>query len=132
LDFQLPLHIEGEAWAIARDGLAANGFFIPTSGKRAAAKYRRLLTETTAAEDFRKNAGLSLESLQCITQPTIAVYGSVSPYLPTRDGLLREIPDCRSETIADAGHNVPFLMPEKTAEVIARFWPACRSARVAS
>jgi pimeloyl-ACP methyl ester carboxylesterase len=132
LDFQLPLHIEGEAWSKAAKGLADDGFFVPTNGKRAEAKYRKLLTETTAPQDFRKDAGLSLESLRRIAQPTIVVYGSISPYLPTRDGLLREIPGCQSKSIANAGHNFPFLMPAETADVIERFWSTCRNGRMTS
>ena len=132
LDFELPLRINGKAWSKAREALAADGFFVPTRGKRAMMKYRKLLTETAAPQEFRETAGLSLESMRQITQPTIAVYGAMSPYLPTRDGLLREIPGCQSETIENVGHNFPFLLPEKTAGVIERFWLACRNRKVAS
>lgn len=132
LNFELPLHIKGEAWDDAKDALAADGFFVPSRRKRAMAKYRKLLTETSAPQEFRETAGLTIECIRHINPPVMALYGEISPYLPTRDGLLREMPDCQSETIEGVGHNFPFLRPEKTAEVIERFWLAQGGGSVAS
>jgi len=132
LNFELPLRINGKAWDEARDALAADGFFVPSRGKRAREKYRKLLTETAAPREFRDPAGLTIETIAAISRPTMAIYGEISPYLPTRDGLLRTIPDCRSETIEGVGHNFPFLRPEKTAEVIEHFWLNRGSGRAAS
>lgn len=132
LDFEMPLHIDGAMWAKAQEGLATEGFFVPGSGKRALAKYRKLLTETTAAKDFRELAGLTHESLRRITIPIIAVYGSISPYLPTAQGLQNEIPNCQFELIPGGGHNFPFLQPEQTLKVIEQFWSTCWSGSLAS
>jgi pimeloyl-ACP methyl ester carboxylesterase len=126
LDFELPLHLDGEAWKLAREGLSADGFFVASGGKRALDKYRRLLTETTAPRDFRSTTGMCLESLRQIAQPVAAIYGSISPYLPTAHALMHEIAQCRLTTMQGGGHNFPFLNPAETSEAILSFWNSCR------
>jgi 2-hydroxy-6-oxonona-2,4-dienedioate hydrolase/2-succinyl-6-hydroxy-2,4-cyclohexadiene-1-carboxylate synthase len=122
VDFSLPSHLGGEMWAKVRAALEAEGYFVPRGGKRGDAKYRRLLAETTAPVDFKADAGLTRESLRRITQPCLLVYGSISAYLPTRDGLLNEIPGCRSVVVPGGGHNFPYLRPDETAQAISRHW----------
>jgi pimeloyl-ACP methyl ester carboxylesterase len=132
LDFTLPLRLHGCDLSKVIPGLREDGFFVPATGTRAAEKYRRLLTETTAADDFRDLAGLDHEALAAVRQPALLVYGSASPFLPTRDGLARTLPDCRSEAIDGGGHNFPFLRPKETAAVIRSFWSAGTAARQVS
>jgi pimeloyl-ACP methyl ester carboxylesterase len=122
LDFTLPLHMQGGDIGEASRGLEADGFFVPGTGKRAAAKYHRLMTQTSAAQDFKRYADLDLPALSKLTCPTFAVYGSASPFLPTLQGLRAAIPDFHWEIVDQGGHNFPFTFPEHTAEAIRRFW----------
>jgi pimeloyl-ACP methyl ester carboxylesterase len=132
LDFTLPLRLHGCDLSKVIPGLREDGFFVPATGSRAAEKYRRLLTETTASDDFRDLAGLDHQALASVRQPSLLVYGSLSPFLPTRDGLARVLPDCRSEVIDGGGHNFLFMRPQETAAVIRSFWTAGRAAREVS
>lgn len=124
LDFTLPLRLQGCDLSKVIPGLREDGFFVPATGTRAAEKYRRLLTETTAPDDFRDIAGLDHAALAAVAQPVLLVYGSASPFLPTRDGLARTLPDCRSAVIEGGGHNFPFLRPAETAALVRDFWSA--------
>jgi pimeloyl-ACP methyl ester carboxylesterase len=124
LDFTLPLylHQSGIQLGEVRRRLVADGFFLPSKSKRAAQKYRRLITETTAPVDFKDNAGLTPSLVEAIRQPTQLIYGSLSPYRPTHDGLVGLLPNCQSEFMEGAGHNFPFLQARETSERVLRFW----------
>jgi pimeloyl-ACP methyl ester carboxylesterase len=138
LDFTLPLHLHKAGIGLnqIRQSLRADGFFLPSKSRRAAQKYRRLITETTAPRDFRDAAGLTCEAIQQMEQPALLVYGSLSPYHPTRDGLLDHLPNRQLIELNEAGHNFPFLLPKETSELILSFWerlcrdesPACQEA----
>lgn len=123
-DFTLPLRLAGADLRAVAPGLREDGFFVPASGSRAAEKYRRLLSETTAPQDFRDLSGLDGEAIAAVGQPVLLLYGDRSPYLATRDGLARTLRDCTAETIPAGGHNFPFLRPRETAAAIRRFWAA--------
>lgn len=126
LDFSLLSIIAEEQFAEVRRGLEADGFFVPfglfNGGRRAAAKWRKLMAETTAAEDFKATAGLTPDSLSAIAVPVLAVYGEYSHCLPTRDALMQRIAGCQCATVPGVGHNFPILRPEETADLVRRFW----------
>jgi pimeloyl-ACP methyl ester carboxylesterase len=124
LDFTLPLHLHkaGIELSEVRRNLKADGFFLPSKSRRAAQKYRQLLTETEATHEFRDAAGMSVEALSVMPQPMLLVYGTLSPYLVTRDGLTANLPNFELEMLPDAGHNFPFLRPRETSDQVLRFW----------
>lgn len=124
LDYTLPLYLTGANMELIGDKLARDGFFVPAKGERASAKYRKLLTETTASREFRDQACLTMESLHGTHVPTLAVYGTNSPFQPTLQGLMREIPGCTSALIEGGGHNFPFMKPVETSDAIRTFWKA--------
>jgi len=136
LDFSLLTIMSDPRFAEVRMNLEADGFFVPfglwNAGRRSAAKWRRLIEETTAPVDFQDASGLSVEFLEQIRIPTTVIYGEYSHCLPTRDGLLRHVPDCRKAMLAGVGHNFPVLRPEETARQIETFWTTCCSAKAAS
>lgn len=131
IDFRLPFTIDSEAWAAARDELVADGFFAPASSKRAVEKFRRLIQETAAPKELTEEAGLTLESLPTIHQPTLAIYGSYSPYLPTQEKFAELLPNCETAGIENLGHNFPLMAPEATSDAIEQFWQRCREAATA-
>jgi pimeloyl-ACP methyl ester carboxylesterase len=126
LDFTLPLHLHkiGIELTEVRSRLRADGFFLPSKSRRAAQKYRRLITETTAPADFRDASGLSRQSLRDMSQSVLLAYGTLSPYLPTREELIKELPNVETRMLEDAGHNFPFLHPHETSQMIRDFWSA--------
>ena len=127
IDFRLPLTIASEAWAAAREQLISDGFFAPANSKRAVEKYRRLLTETTAADELNDEAGLTPKSISRIPHSVQAVYGSYSPYLPTQKQLVKLLMDCGTDMIEGSGHNFPLIAPDLTLDAINRFWGSQKS-----
>lgn len=118
LDFMLPLFLADGAVRQASGDLVANGFAPMGGGRRGAARYRRLLAETTATTDFQSSDGLDLPSLKALTCPVSAIYGSRSPFLETMTALQRELPGCEAHWVADGGHNFPVRFPERTAQLV--------------
>jgi pimeloyl-ACP methyl ester carboxylesterase/SAM-dependent methyltransferase len=130
-DYMLPLRWEGIDFSKIAASLGADNFFVPQNGVRAAAKYKELLTTTTARDDFADTTGISIEFLRSIQHPLLLVYGSISPFLASRDGLVECLPACRCEMVEGVGHNFPFMRPEETAQIIDRFWATSQTRAVA-
>jgi pimeloyl-ACP methyl ester carboxylesterase len=120
-DFMLPLYLVDGAARQASPDLVANGFAPMGGGRRGAARYRRLLGETTAPDDFRNFDGLDVATIQALACPMRAVYGSRSPFLETMKALQRELPGCDTHIVQQGGHNFPVVYPERTAELILEF-----------
>ena len=128
LDFTLPLYFAGANLDQVHKDLALDGFFVPAKGERAATKYRKLLTETSATRDYREQAGITNETLRTIRVPVLALYGTLSPFLQTMQGLAVEVPGCRTGMIDGGGHNFPFMKPAETSAAIRQFWAATENA----
>lgn len=134
LDFTLPLHLHkaGIELGEIRKNLRSDGFFLPSKSRRAALKYRKLITETDATKEFRDPAGMTLPGLAAISQPMKLVYGTLSPYLVTRDGLTPHLSNYELVMLPDAGHNFPFLRPRDTCDLVLDFWRSLPDADVES
>jgi pimeloyl-ACP methyl ester carboxylesterase/SAM-dependent methyltransferase len=130
-DYMLPLRLEGVDFSKVAERLGADNFFVPQNGARAANKYKELLTTTTARDDFADTTGINVAFLRTVKHPLLLIYGSMSPFLASRDGLKATLPECRCEMVADVGHNFPFMRPEETARHIENFWTASESCPVA-
>jgi pimeloyl-ACP methyl ester carboxylesterase len=124
LDFTLPLYLADGAVRQRSQDLVANGFAPMGGGRRGAARYRRLLDETTAAADFQNIAGLDLESLRALSCPTLAIYGARSPFLESLQGVQRHLAGWHARQLDDGGHNFPVVYPERTARLILDFLSA--------
>ena len=121
LDFMLPLYLADGAVRQASGDLVANGFAPMGGGRRGAARYRRLLAETTAITDFQSSDGLDLASIQALACPVSAIYGSRSPFLETLRALQQALPRCEAHLVEDGGHNFPVRFPERTAQLVLDF-----------
>lgn len=101
----------------------AGNFFVPfLSGSRARAQqWLKLITETTAIEDFIAIAGLTEKRILEAVQPTLAIYGEWSHCLPTLRGLAAVMPNCRSIIVKGAGHFHPLLKPNVFLHHVHRF-----------
>ena len=121
LDFMLPLFLSTEHLRDAAPDLAANGFVPMGGGRRGAARYRRLLDDTTAAADYRNSDGLDVEALRSLDCRVLAIYGSRSPFLETLAALQRELRRCEARLVDDGGHNFPVRFPVITGRLVLDF-----------
>ena len=75
-------------------------------------RIQRLLDSTSAMKEAQEVAGLMMERIAEIRQPTLAVYGETSPFLQTAWQLQEKMPPCRVVVLKDVGHMFPLLKPE--------------------
>ncbi|MFQ6040561.1 MAG: alpha/beta fold hydrolase [Candidatus Poribacteria bacterium] len=80
----------------------------------------RLLDNTTAINDFRELAGLTMDKIRQIPHPTLAIYGELSPFLPACQYLTENMPNCKS-VIVPTGHFHPALEPEEFVKHLKNF-----------
>jgi len=88
--------------------------------KRLGKRILRLLDDTTAVRDFREIDGLTQERIMQVRQPTLAMYGELSPFLPVCSFLSENMPNCKS-IIVPTGHLHPGLEPEIFYDTVSRF-----------
>jgi pimeloyl-ACP methyl ester carboxylesterase len=121
LDFMVPLYLADGGLRGAGQDLVANGFAPVGGGRRGAARYRQLLAETTAPDDYQNLDGLDAAALRSVAQPVLAIYGARSPFLETMTALRDVLPNCEGRLVEDGGHNFPVRCPAPTARFIAEF-----------
>ncbi len=127
LDFMVPLYLADGGLRGAGHDLVANGFAPVGGGRRGAARYRRLLAETTAPDEYQRLDGLDVAALRSIAHPVMALYGARSPFLETLSALQRVLPRCEGRLVDDGGHNFPVRCPAPTARLITEFLDASRT-----
>lgn len=122
IDCTLPMRLEAVDFSQVADGLEGDGFFVPRlNNKRSGAKYRRLMTETSALAEYDRCVGLTRDVLADIQQPTLLVYGTMSPFLPTCNILAAHLHNTQVELLEGAGHNFPLMQPAPTLRALSRF-----------
>lgn len=82
-------------------------------GRRAAGKWLELLNSTSARQDFKHDAGLTVEKLSSIDLPLFTIYGEYSSSLPSYYGLMEIVPHSRVSLLSRAGHFFPFTQAER-------------------
>mgnify|MGYP005853931541 CR=1 FL=1 len=112
-------------WRENRERLAQGPLFGPFSGwsagKRSAQKWLKLLETTTARQDIQLEAGLNMEALKRIHQPTLAIYGQHSRCLKTYKRLNTVLPNCMTHLLPGVGHFYPLIKPVVVSELILAF-----------
>ncbi len=78
---------------------------------RRSARLLRLLDDTKAATEFREVGDLTADRIRTIRQPVLAIYGEMSPFLPSCRFLRDNLPNCRA-VIVPTGHFHPALKPD--------------------
>lgn len=108
-----------------RDKLKGTPLLFPfggwNGGSKTAERWLELLNTTTARKDFRDEAGLTVEKIEKIEQPTLALYGEVSPTLPSGQSLKEKLKNCTMEVVPNAGHFFMLSKPELFVEIVGRF-----------
>jgi pimeloyl-ACP methyl ester carboxylesterase len=86
-------------------------FQVWNGGQQTAERWRLLLQTTTAREDIRGGAGLTLEEIRRVSHPTLAIFGERSRWLPICRILQEALPYCRAVVVPGVGHFHPLLRP---------------------
>ena len=87
--------------------------FGPARGRqRNAEPILRLLDTTSVLHDYEEVAGMTLDRIAGIQQPTLLVYGESSHFLVSFDHLKRCLPRCRTLLIPGGSHYGPLEQPE--------------------
>jgi pimeloyl-ACP methyl ester carboxylesterase len=87
--------------------------FFGKGAKRTAGRWLKLLETTTARHDFLDSGSMTLNQLQQMHKPTLAIYGEYSQAMVSALALNRLWPHGRFEVIPQVGHFFPISQPEK-------------------
>ena len=87
-------------------------------------QWKTLLSSTTANIDLRDPSGLTIELIREISVPIQAIYGELSPFLPTLSGLRENLPGLTSSILSGLGHFFPLTKPALFVERIKLFHAA--------
>jgi pimeloyl-ACP methyl ester carboxylesterase len=108
-----------------RHKLAGTPLFIPfsnwTGGNRSAERWLKMLTTTTARQEFVARDGLTIEKLSKLNIPTLIIYGENSQVLPSYNGLRKHLPMCKSALVEKAGHFFPLSKPHIFVRIVIDF-----------
>lgn len=80
-----------------------------------------LLDHTTLVQDYEKVAGMTLDKVQALACPTLALYGEKSHFLITYEYLRDNVPNCQTELLPDGDHYGPLEHPEMVLEHLRNF-----------
>lgn len=112
-------------WRKARRKLEGTQLSIPfgswNSSNRTAERWLKLLHNTTARQDFANPAGLTVEKLHIIKQPTFLICGEHSPTISTFTRLQEYLPHCKTAIVPGAGHFYPLTRPETFVDLVRQF-----------
>ena len=81
----------------------------------------KLLDTTTIIKDYEKVAGMTLDRVEAITRPTLALYGEKSHFMVTYEYLRDHVPECRVVLLPDSDHYGPLEHPEVVVEHLRAF-----------
>lgn len=79
--------------------------------RRTTERWLQLLRTTTARNDFKAVAGLTLEKICQVNHPVLAIFGEFSHCLPSCWGLKRYLSNCKVVIVPKAGHFHPMVRP---------------------
>ena len=85
--------------------------FMERNSKRTANQWLKLMEKTRAEKELMDNDNLTLDALQRLTFPILAIYGEHSHAMPTGRQLLKVWPHADFRTIRNAGHFFPTTRP---------------------
>jgi len=117
--------IASPQWRARRQWLSKNGLFVPfggwAGGSRSAERWIKLLETTTARQDIVSVAGLTVDRIGQVRQPTLAIYGERSRCLKTFEELPLVLPRCTNVIVPGAGHFYPLSKPVFVAKILTEF-----------
>lgn len=84
----------------------------------------KLLDTTSLVEDYQKVAGLTLDRIQGISRPMLAVYGNTSHFSVTYDFFRDQVPQCRTVLLENSDHYGPLEHPDLVSRHLRQFFLA--------
>jgi pimeloyl-ACP methyl ester carboxylesterase len=90
------------------------------------------LGKTSAGDDSKVEAGLTLDKILAVTQPILAIYGDASPFLSTAEYLVAHLPHCRQVRVPNSQHRAPEENPEGFTSALKQWIESLESAGVTS
>ncbi len=99
--FDQVMHLDGEKLLQFRQAVGLPGM-------------NRLLRlgKTTAGDDSKVEAGLTLEKILNVKQPILSIYGDGSPFLSTAEYLVSHLSNCEQVLVPNAQHRAPEENPD--------------------
>lgn len=82
-----------------------------------------LLDDTTMVKDYEKVAGMTLDKVEAISCPALALYGEKSHFRITYEYLRDHVPCCKTVLLQDGDHYGPLEHPEMLVEHLKSFLP---------
>ena len=90
-------------------------------GSKGGAKWEKLMTCTSAKQEFEEAEPITEEDFRKIAIPTLAMYGEQSHCLPSCWKLQELIKDCQVAIIPNAGHFHPVSKPKRFLHTLQQF-----------
>jgi pimeloyl-ACP methyl ester carboxylesterase len=84
-------------------------------------RIQQLSDRTSALKEVLVEAGLTMHRIAEVRQPTMAVYGEMSPFLQIARQLRETMPSCRVAVLKDVGHMIPLLKPDLFVTSVTEF-----------
>lgn len=94
----------------------------PQGSKGTAKRWLKLLETTNAWQEFRNEENITLEQLEQLDKPVLAIYGEYSPTLPTAKKLQEIWSHLPLEIIPQAGHFFPLSKPKQFTTSVQNFF----------
>jgi pimeloyl-ACP methyl ester carboxylesterase len=79
------------------------------------------LLSTSIVQDYEKVAGMTLDEIEAISRPTLAVYGAKSHFLITFEYLRDNVPNCTVKLLPDGDHYGPLEHPDMVVQELRAF-----------
>lgn len=101
-----------------------SGFYGGGTSSYAAGRWLELLDTTTAWQDITGPESITGDDLRALLKPTLAVYGEISPVIPTADALRGIWPHLVYRTVPGAGHFFPLSQAAFFGKLVHEFLEA--------
>jgi len=93
--------------------------------ERSRLKWLELVRSTSAREDFKSIAGLTISNIQKLSHPILAIFGEYSHCLESLRRLQLLVPSCTAVVVPEAGHFHPVVKPAEFCQHVLRFLNNC-------
>lgn len=90
-------------------------------GNRGAARWEKLMSTTSAYEDFQDDHQITIASLRQINIPTLALFGEYSHCMATCQQLNYQIQSCKVKILREVGHFLPAIKPRLFMHTLRQF-----------
>ena len=96
-------------------------FGLRKQAERSNRRLLRLLDTTSALAEAQEVAGLTLDRIGEVRQPTLAIYGETSRWLQTAQRLQEMMPNCRVAIVKKAAHFFALSKPKMLVRHVRKF-----------